>query len=68
VTRCCGQFPAVPQVLLSLAHLPGAHRHSSIVESKHFQCYMSFDFRHGLLVLLGHKHGRSVRCPKRGVS
>ena len=36
VARCCGQLPAVPQVLLPLSHLPGAHRHSSIVESKHF--------------------------------
>ena len=38
----CGQLAAVPQVLLSLSHLPRAHRHSSIVTSKHFQCYMFF--------------------------
>jgi hypothetical protein len=32
-----------------LSLLPRAHRHSSIVRSKHFQYYMFLDFRHGLL-------------------
>src|ERR1022692_4114271 len=40
VTRCCGQLAAVPQLLLSLSHLPGAHRHNSIVEPKYFQRHM----------------------------
>ena len=55
----CGQLAAVPQVLLSLSHLPRAHRHSSIVRPKHFQGYMFLDFRHGLLAYTmrtdGHK-------------
>ena len=34
------QLGAVPQVFLSLSHLPRAHRHSSIVELKHLQRYM----------------------------
>jgi site-specific DNA recombinase len=34
-----------------LSLLPRAHRHSSIVRSKHFQYYMFLDFRHGLLAL-----------------
>ena len=49
MTGCRRQLAAVPQVLLSLSLLPRPHRHSSIVRSKHFQCYMFLDFRHGLL-------------------
>src|SRR5450631_4635111 len=51
MTRGCGQLAAVPEFLLPLSLLPRAHRHSSIVRSKHFQYHMFLDFRHGLLAL-----------------
>jgi hypothetical protein len=40
VAWSCGQLAAVPQVLLALSHLTGTHRHSPIVESRHFNCHM----------------------------
>jgi hypothetical protein len=49
------EFAAVPEVLLSLSLLAGAHGHTSILELKHFRFQMFLHFRHGLLVLLGHK-------------
>jgi hypothetical protein len=38
VARRCGQLAAVPQVLLSLSHLPRAHRHCSIGQVAHVEC------------------------------
>ena len=49
VTRCGGQIAAVPQLFLSLPHLPRAHRHTQILKSKHFQVQLFSEFRHGLL-------------------
>jgi hypothetical protein len=49
VAWCCGQLPAVPQVLLSLSHFPRAHSHTSMVNSKYFKHYTFWDFKHGLI-------------------
>jgi hypothetical protein len=42
VTWCAGQLAAVPQLLLSLSHLPRAHRHTQILKSKHFHVQAFF--------------------------
>src|SRR5215472_4146330 len=58
-----GEFAAVPEVLLSLSLLAGAHRHKSILKPKHSRYQMFLHFRHRLL---GNNIGAMLAMTTRG--